>query len=133
MATEYSFTSGQVWAVQNVFGTIAPASFAAMPKHLSIRAMFQFTAEEQEAVNWQEEIGPPGQPDRTTFDDSVAITRRLTGGQRKKIAEVLPQAATRFTPAWFERWILPVLEAIGHPMGEADWEEDDDCEEGCTH
>ena len=133
MAKEYEFTSGQIWAVQNIFGTVPPASYAAMPRHLSIRAMFQFTAEEQEAINWQEEVGPPGQADRTTFNDGVALTRRLTSGQRKKIAEVVRQGASQFQPAWYERWILPVLETIGFPLAEADWDDEDECEGSCEH
>lgn len=128
MAKEYSFTSGQIYAVYEVFGAVPPTSFAGMSKHLGLRAMFQFTAEERQAVNWIEEVAPLGQPDRVGFDNDAALTRRLTGSQRKLIAETIQRAVTMKQPAYFEHWLLPVLALIGYPLAEADWDDDEDDE-----
>ncbi len=126
MAKECSFTSGQLFAVYDVFGTIPPVSYAAMPNHMGLRTMLQFTAEEKVAVKWTEVVAPIGMADSITFEPDIPMTRKLTGGQRKWIAETIQKAVTKKTPAYFECWLIPVLKEIGYPMQEADWEDEDE-------
>ena len=124
---EIEFTAMELWQVRSLLGSSTGVNIADQEHRLKLFQLLDFTAEEREAISYEEILLPNGQM-TIKFNGLTRLSRGLTAKQRQKLRDVVLQNAHAIEVA---RWplIREGLIKLGWIPDKFDEDEDEEDEE----